>query len=133
MKLKDIRINNDLIARFAGWEFVNDDVDAFPNGYYLYKDKINGNAIATIDELDYRSEWGALMFVVEMIEKLGHLTIIGNTYCNIMYGVTETERQKLYTMFNTETKAMGVHKVKITAVYLAVVEFITWYNKQKNG
>lgn len=83
----------------------------------------------------YHLSWEEIMPVVEKIESNGHKTIIGGgdhwgNYCNIMFGKNSEERKKIYQETNQETKAMGQHESKIVSVWLALIDFIKWYNHQ---
>lgn len=78
-----------------------------------------------ISDLKYHSEWGWLMPVIEHIESLGvdtmYTVLIQHSQCEIFQ---ETEEGKKLLFFRES-------KSKITAVWLAVVAFIEWYNDQK--
>lgn len=71
-------------------------------------------------------KWELLMPVVERIERMGYMTVIGGGsawgyYMNIIYNGEDK---------NGDTKAVGRGKTKIESVYNAVIEFIEYYNQQ---
>lgn len=88
----------------------NGDLDKYGNPCYL----------VYAPSLQYNSSWDYLMPVVEKIESKGFDVFINGLYCRI----TDSG------MSNFEIESGDV-KSKIEAVWLAVVEFIKWYNSQK--
>lgn len=96
---------NQLIAEFIGYEY-----DRTLPGH-------GGSVIMTlgINDCRYHSSWDWLMPVVERIESLGYEVTIRGEIVNIYipncedFGATQ--------------------KTKIGSTWLAVVEFIKWYNK----
>ena len=101
---------NTMIAEFMEWRMANDGYnDTMFNGTDKY---------CMIDNLKYHSSWDWLMPVVEKIEKIKgvHIFIKGNR-CEILnYGFEMDSPSSVY---------------KIESVWLAVVEFIKWYNQNK--
>lgn len=109
---------NKLIAEFDGYE-------------YLPQGSINGIKGILVKEgmmsmhleetkpfhAKYHKDWNTLMAVVEKIEKQGLKCEIGIASCVIYSGQYNTVRVYAET--------------KIKAVWLAVVEFIKWYNSQQ--
>jgi len=86
------------------------------NGHRDYSD---------VSDLKYHSEWGWIMPVVEHIESINtgnkmHTVVIQHSQCEIFQ---ESESGKKLLFFRESAK-------KITAVYLAVVAFIEWYQNQ---
>lgn len=102
MTQQEILEGNLLIADFMG-------IDEFVKSTFL----VDGSSVLT-----YNSSWGALMPVVEKIERIGYEVWIKANSCWI-YGYPETEITHI------------MDNPKIEAVWLAVVEFIKWYNKKK--
>jgi len=75
----------------------------------------------------FHEDWNWLMPVIEKIEKTGCIVEIWlclGKGCRITKGNFKTPIQ---TISNTESNST------IGAVWLAVVEFIKWYNQQNNG
>ena len=111
--------NNNLIAEFMGRVIPEDKLkfyDENPTTHY------------------YHSNWNWLMEVVENIESLGDTERfeITNSGVNITHYQTK-EVKFIYNGYHTNKgmyllteKAVDT---KIEAVYMAVVEFIKWYNK----
>jgi len=73
--------------------------------------------IAYLNDLKYHTSWDWLMPVVEKIESLSGTTVlIKRIGCEIiMYGKTISKQTS---------------DTKIEAVWLAVIEFIKWYNEK---
>lgn len=99
------------IAKFSGYsyEYINSDV--FKVGLH--------------DLHNYNENWNLLMPVVEKIEALGATVYIRKSICEIAY----IENNNAYCEVSEETPS------KIKAVWLAIVNFINWYNsnqKQKS-
>ena len=68
----------------------------------------------------YHSDWNWLMQVVDKIESLGYIVVIQSTLCNI-------STNKFFNgviIKNLDTK--------IESVYNACVDFVKWYNEEKN-
>ena len=66
-------------------------------------------------ELNYNSDYNTLMPVVEKIEREFNQVIITYEYCDIP------------NIYNSQKQ-----NSKIEAVWIAVVEFINWYNRKSN-
>ena len=143
MNQQEIIEGNKLIAEFMGYQilhrkyqyrnfnssnesyFADDkgEIVCDKNGYEvnLYP---NGDPLEDLSELPFNSSWDWLMPVVEKIEDLGYTTNICCTHLgqNMVNMGDRTGRQ--YSRI--------VKKSKILAVWLAVVEFIKWYNEENN-
>lgn len=80
--------------------------------------------------LIYNRSWKWLMPVVEKIEALPHVynVDIDGTNCIISSGTPQGDGGNLFkVLFDIDGKT------KLEATYNAVTEFITWYNKEKDG
>ena len=119
--------NNKLIAMFMG--SYNGKEYSIPVSYgmdsFIEKD------------LKYHCSWNWLMPVVEKIEELGFDTEIsrGNQISN--YGCQSCDIGKGFCYGDGEESvkesiAHNLTKIKIEAVYEAVVKFINWKEKQEN-
>lgn len=110
---------NMIIATFRGAEL---DIQP-PEGSYTGHIRISnyeelGLRSGWVDLLDYHKSWDSLMPVVEEIESRGHWVGIEFNQCEIKLGIGES-------VYFTNQES------KIKAVWLAVVEFILWYIKNK--
>lgn len=101
--------------------------------YFLYGDDehlkkwFNVNNVSNI----YKTDWNALMKVVERIETLGYTTLIkfyGDEYSNFVE-ILNTDEDPLQICCFT---AHVVEEPKISLVYKAVIEFIKYYNEINN-
>jgi hypothetical protein len=131
--------NNRLIAEFMGYEVID-------YQHNKYRPIYNGNKNAkTVGELknlwggldlqftgrfteciDYpfNSDWNYLMPIIRMIEVLGYEVLIGRISC---------QTNKILDRENTISCIVcGDSSRKIEITYDAVIQFIKWYNNQKN-
>ena len=74
------------------------------------------------ENLRYHSSWDWLMLVVEKIESKGYEVLIGRISCKV--------NKILYRDNPISSMVCGDISKKIQITYLAIVEFIKWYNKQ---
>lgn len=83
-----------------------------------------------IDALHYEKHWDILMPVVEKIHEPGifpDLSLKEGVDVTIFYKACKIEYSDFETEYNYQEKA----DTKIEAVWMAVVDFIKWYNSQK--
>ncbi len=113
MKQMDIINGNKLIAEFDGK--IKDSDSEWWRGFDLI---IHKKPSSHESQLEYHSSWDWIMQVVDKIESLRHprtFTVkIFNNHCRI-----------------GDFKPVTHCGSKITAVWLAVIEFINWHNKNK--
>jgi hypothetical protein len=119
----EILESNKLIAKFMGKKIINNWVQLV--------DKYNGEY--DISLLKYHSDWNQLMPVVEKIEKdiskepyYGFTVRIADRCCLIACHERNKQDGVIY-----QTPWGFRPLLKIQAVWLAVVEFINWYNANK--
>ena len=107
--------NNKIIAEFLGATLTKDLQIMYP---------VYGGDSSYVKDLKYHLDWNWLMQVVEKIESiLPDDSIITIEYKNCFIPVLDDEEP-----FTIE----GGGKTKIEAVYNACLEFIKWYNENKN-
>jgi hypothetical protein len=109
---------NRIIAEFDGWKYIEDG-DSFhkpPNLLFSH-------------ELKYHSSWAWLMPVVEKIENLNNKNSL-LFYVSISGDECEIRRND-FPPHDTLITIKSVHKDKLKSTWLAVVEFIKWYNNLK--
>jgi hypothetical protein len=116
---------NELIAEFMGMQKTNagwyDAEENLPLGYTTDN---------TFDELLFNKSWDWLMPVVEKIEDIQDGDI-GDAIRSHLYNVEITQIFCEITECHTSKQIAFVdEEKKITSAYLAVVEFIKWYNKK---
>jgi len=102
---------NKLIAIFMGAKYCNDDTKEFPKGYYMH-DKFDG---LESKDLCFHSSWDWLIPVINKIYSINDYYI----YKHKTSGQFENE-----VFINTKF---------IEVTYESVVEFIQWYNDDKNN
>lgn len=121
MSINDILEGNRLIAEFMGAVYKKDDYDDF--GYFFPE---NSHSPTVLSALKYHSSWIWLMEVVEKIESIHH---IFEGYCinvRISQGYVEIQGTRGVKIFRNTS----IEGSKIKALWLAVVDFIKWYNTQ---
>ena len=112
MTQEEIIEGNKLITQFLGLTIITDGISLFDTNY---------KPLAK-----YHESWNDLMSVVEKIESLplindaGICVLIEHSYCRIYLD----NWGDYTTVAENATK-----KNKLSAVYLSVIEFIKWYNK----
>jgi len=133
MTTEEILQGNKLIAEFMGAKYDKDTSFCMhPNDLWLpihgvvnYKTTESGSG----KTLHYHSSWDWLMPVVEKIESMLHDDIV------ITIEYKDCLIPVVAGTFKTDNDGFDIHikgaESKINAVYQAVIEFITWYNKQK--
>ena len=107
--------NNKLIAEFLGYI----DNGCSEEGF-LIDPKTNYDVC--IDSLQFHTDWNWLIQVVEKIESLGYSVNISSSMVYI-----NGDNSRIVSPFN-----IGFKITKIEAVYNACVEFIKWYNENKD-
>lgn len=90
---------------------VNKLIDRFNNNYLLNKG-------FSTNEMNYNTDWNNLMKVVEKIESLGYL-------CQLRPRIFKV----LYKGNNTSIQGEGDNR--LDATYDGIIEFIKWYNENK--
>jgi len=86
---------------------------------FLYDDPLKKWINKTNFNNLFIKDWNELMKVVEKIDTIGASVIIGKFFCEIKY-------KNLDNIKNFDVRMAS--KIKITAVYSAVIQFIKWYN-----
>jgi len=118
-ELLEIKHNNKLIAKFIGMQHTNkgwfDNEDNLAQFIY---DQTGGNYH---DVLHFNTSWDWLMPVVEKIEE--------TPYCyEFQIGYKELcVLKNPYTEFEFKVEDL---QSKLAAVYMGVIKFIEWYNKE---
>jgi hypothetical protein len=116
--------NNKLIAEFIGGIYENDLLDK-GNWYFT----IDGDAHC-FTKLKYHTSLDWLMPVIEKIESINCVY-----HFDIQYDSKYSENNKYYTTILLSDKTtLGIRKGNrtiILSIYEAVVEFIKWYNENK--
>lgn len=131
---KDLQDGNELIARFME---VNSEVRKYTNnpddkGVLLFFYPIANTKQAylkSVEEMQYHFNWSWLMPVVYKIESMGYqINIVENTCC-----ITDTEgyyKEGTFDWVGMESISIREDN-KLHSVYEAIIQFILWYNTQK--
>ena len=119
--------NNKLIAEFMG------------NRNYLYNNDKSAMYFILINTageeliVNYNNDWGLLMEVVEKIESLGYRTLTENECFMITKSKLSSfdvrSKDDYSTIFSDNYEINHYSGGKKENVYMAVVEFMKWYNK----
>lgn len=110
--------NNKLIASFLGWEKDTEDSYILPDNLSDPFYKIDTRYI-----LEFDTDWNWLMEVVDKIESLGYGFNITIGDATVLQNHSAIYSTLIYRIDGTK---------KLEAVYKTCVEFIKWYNQQKN-
>lgn len=127
--MKETINGNKLIAEFMGRVAnPNDGGNTYTEGFVFYDEKGGIIGADGFSNPIYNKSWDWLMPVVEKIESVKEyvifVQIIGNA-CNIStYAGDGVMPDKSFSIAKGGTS-------KISAVWLAVIEFINWYNSTK--
>ena len=117
-----IEEGNRLIAKFKGWF---EEEDGLEGNWYEIQGYGKYVAFSTYKEtyrdLPFHRSWEYLMDVVEQIEKLNNFVLIGAITCTIHSRKNDVLGNSILCSISAESKK--------EAVWLAVVDFINWYNK----
>lgn len=103
--------DNELIAEFMGYEFVNDAPKEFPKGYWFLSDDKDTDWLVEQD-MQYSESWDWLMPVVEKIRN----HVIDN----------EPFGNEYYQAINNALIEVDIHDC-----HVEVVEFIKWFNTKQ--
>lgn len=116
-------INNKLIAEFIGMQ--KTDIGWVDNkeqlSQYIY-DEAGGNVH---DILYFDKSWDWIMSVIEYIETLKYNTLISDFQTQISFNGLDNIQRNVVNIFSNK------EFTKLEEVYKAIVEFILWYNLNK--
>lgn len=133
MDANEIIEGNRLIAEFMGYDFIAE------NSHFIVRES---------DYLEpyhhkFNSSWDWLMPVVEKIETLGYHVQIGiatatagasNTQCAVISKFTDFGHYDMYNKyFYPPQYGWSSKSTKIESCWNACIEFIKWYNNQKQN
>ena len=121
MTQEEIENYNRLCAEFLGAYFCNDDLTAYPNGYWIIDDD-EIDLPYNLEDMDFHSDWNWIMEVVEAIENKGFDVFINTCVCRIT-DVGEDRFEDIETFVNNNKKE---------AVVQAINKFLIWYNNENN-
>ena len=120
--------NNKMIAKFMGWGKDGDDWIIPPHLYTPFDiyELETGLYYFRLDStsLEFHKNWNWLMEVVQKIESLHEAN-------NVLIGTNLTYVQIHNKVSNEQETFKGFSSIKIEATYNACIEFIKWYNQQK--
>ena len=122
--------NNKLIAEFMGWEIyknVGREVEYFVKGQLETHHKVVDNWLSFLN-MKYHSSWDWLMPVVEKIETFNHAVTITQNICTIRACIMGDRTVRAHQTGNYKTP-----DTKLYNTWLAVVEFVKWYNSNKDN
>lgn len=125
--MKNIEENNKLIAEFMGY------IDNGDPEYLIHPETNYDHSINDKEWFLYNTSWDWLMPVVEKIEPLVLNVSISKNGTNIMRFFENGNLPLDNPSFIITLNEAGIKNVntKIEATYKAVVEFIKWYNENK--
>ena len=112
--MKTTEENNRLIAEFMGLV-----ESSIPNKFWTEKTK-EGFGVGKFVDLNYHTSWEWLMSVVEKIENIQFNVEQSGGSCTIHPCVL---KEPVFETYSTN---------RLEATYQAVIQFIEWYNENKN-
>lgn len=113
--------NNILLAKFLGWKLGHPELFELRwSNEWFDSDK---QRRTTKGYLHFNSNWNWLMEVVAKIESIDN-----ERFC-FDISLSGARIEDMLNDFNAIVEIVA--KTKIEAVYLACIEFVKWYNKQK--
>lgn len=111
---------NELIAEFMGWQ-----KGRYPNlPNKLHRIDYGKEFGISISDLKYHSSWNWLMDVVAKVETNGKLVRIEGYSCEITSASNEHPLSNQFRVYQHTSS-------KKDATWLAVIDFIEWYNQTK--
>jgi hypothetical protein len=120
--------NNNLIAEFMGNKIVYDGI----SHHFYYNDNNCMPKVIQTKNL-YNSSWNWIMKVVDKIESLKYISIyISKTYLCKKHRVEISYEAPDYQHSQNNKTIFIESESKIECVFFACVEFIVWYNSNKN-
>lgn len=139
MTIKEIEEGDKLITEFMGEVILAANSETIPRSSYVkefkkfsicsdFCDEVNKNAkkkyfpIHHRGEMEYHSSWDWLMPVVEKIETMNAEVTIRLDSCSIKQSF---KQPKVFAISR-------LSESKIEARWLAIIEFIKWYNQNKS-
>lgn len=126
---RSIEEGNKLIAEFLGWEF-NGENPLIPNLYPSYGYESGYTEFST-KVLEFNTRWDWLMPVIEKLAKLKlRYENVPEDYYKypVTFGMTDEEGN---FMVRLNCAPLFSAKTLIEAAWLAVVDFLEWYNSEK--
>jgi len=136
---KEITDENILIAEFMGGEKTIEKERGKEYLSYNFARSGTGNffTFCRVNHLDYECSWNSLMPVVEKIEKIQlpspsmipvSVQIKGSS-CRIFKGEWNDDTEGFISVVSYSDDDKRFSKIEV--VFRAIVEFIKWYNQQK--
>lgn len=122
----DVSATNKLIAEFMGEEVRND----YTVKYLAYNRCLLNPQGTSLFPMEYHKNWQWLILVIEKIEKDGNTILLDGTRCHIDSNdgeYSETNCMMMNNRFETDKE----EETKLESAYLAITEFIEWYNEKK--
>lgn len=127
---------NKIIAEFMGCYLVYDDPINYPEGYW-HNDSSERNYPTNIEDFEFHNNWNWLMEVVEEIESLGYITRITHRKSDVGFFHEMVVTNNSIIVAETLEKLTWINNAenysKMEAVYEACINFINWYNKNKDS
>lgn len=118
--------NNKLIATFMGWK----EMSHTKSKNWMLSHVVDGKEYAirekSLSAMRFVESWDWLMPVVEKIESLNENGFDVTIYSDPQVKIDDWRNRKEIVRIS---KDHGIGS-KIEAIYMAVIEFITWYNQQ---
>jgi len=131
MEQNEIIEGNRLIAEFLGWKYEVSDgqLDAYFEGERMWCDRPKALHDVLLKGFRFHESWNKLMPVVEKVARIPFpdAQYNGQTYYPRTFGMIADNGQ---IMVRINASPVILADTLIEATWLAVVDFIKWYNSQ---
>ena len=95
--------------------------------------EINGYPFAEFNDAPFHLSYDWIMPVIEKIESLDYVSVyFSKTYLG-NHKVEISKHTPSYKLLQVSKTVFCEHESRLEATYKAVVEFIKWYNQNKDG
>ena len=123
---------NRLIGLFLGMEHVNDAPLIYPGGYYVSEDTNELDLPRFVEQWEFHTSWDWLMPVLKKINFEYNITIANIADENIQYcEIISNIHDDLLQITWVESRIDKAELIEV--VYAAVINFIKWYNTEKDA
>ena len=125
MNQQEILDYNKRCALFLGAYFCNDDLNTYPNGYWMTND-IEIDLPYNLEDMEFHFDWNWIMEVIEAIQKI--IIKDGDEFCIEFYkGLPDKPKTFVSITENIQSENNNPKE----AVVEAINQFLIWYEQNK--
>jgi len=115
--MENVIEGNKLILEFEGYEHISDDPETYHNGYYYKK----GDGVEYIKDCLFHESWDWLMPIIDKIRN--DSKVIAFEICFSLGVIVKVFYNKEWHFYESNDM--------IEAPYVAVIDYIKWYNNEQ--